>query len=61
MSCRGARQLARRAHRKALGIPPFSSGIRRFTWRGWDVTGNLRRASDRYLAAKGRMRVRWRF
>jgi hypothetical protein len=61
VSCRGARRVARRAHRKALGITPPASGIRRFTWRGWHVTGDLRGSSDSYVAAKGRKRVRWRF
>ena len=60
-SCRGARRVARGAHRKALGITPPPSGIRRFTWRGWRVTGNLRGDHDRYLATRGSRRVRWRF
>ena len=61
VSCRGARRVARRAHYKALGLTPPPSGIKRFTWRGWKVTGDLRPASDRYVAKKGRKRVRWRF
>ena len=60
-SCNGARLVARGAHRKALGITPGPSPIRRFTWGGWRVTGDLRPASDRYLAVKGSKRVRWRF
>ncbi len=60
-SCRGARRVARGAHRKALGLTPPASGIRRFTWKGWSVTGDLRPSSDRYVARKGRRRVRWRF
>ena len=60
-SCPGARRVAKGAHRKALGITPTTNGIRRFTWRGWSVTGDLRPSSDRYVARKGRRRVRWRF
>jgi hypothetical protein len=59
--CPKARRVARRAHRKALGITPPPSGIRRFRWRGWQVTGNLRGSHDRYLATRGEQRVRWRF
>jgi hypothetical protein len=61
VSCPGARRVARRAHRKALSMTPPPSGIRRFAWRGWQVTGNLRGSSDRYLAVRGAKRVRWRF
>ena len=61
VSCRTARRVAKGAHRKALGITPPASGIRRFSWRGWSVKGDLRPASDRYLAVKGLRRVRWRF
>jgi hypothetical protein len=61
VSCRRARQVARGAHRKALGITPPMSGVRRFAWHGWRVTGDLRGSSDRYVAARGGKRVRWRF
>jgi hypothetical protein len=61
VTCRGARRVARRAHRKALSLPPPLTGVRRFTWRGWRVTGDLRPSSDRYVARKGRKRVSWRF
>ena len=61
VSCRVARRVARRAHRKALGITPPPSGIRRFSWRGWQVTGDLRPERDRYVATRGEQRVRWRF
>jgi hypothetical protein len=60
-SCRTARQVAKGAHYKALGLTPPADGIRRFGWRGWSVKGDLRGDSDRYLAVKGRKRVRWRF
>jgi hypothetical protein len=53
--------VARRAHRKALGITPPPSGVRRFTWRGWQVTGDLRGPTDRYLATRGARRIRWLF
>jgi hypothetical protein len=62
VSCRRARQVARGAHRRALGITPPVSGVRRFRWGRWRVTGDLRGSVDRYLAtAPGRKRVRWVF
>jgi hypothetical protein len=61
VSCRAARTVARRAHRKALGITPSPNGIRTFAWNGWKVTGDLRPSSDRYLATRRGARVRWRF
>jgi hypothetical protein len=62
VSCRTARRVARGAHRKALGLTPPTSGIRRFTWRGWRVTGDIRGRVDRYVArATGGKRVSWRF
>jgi hypothetical protein len=60
-SCRKARRVVRGAHRKALGIPPSRGSVRRFTWRGWRVRGDLRGDHDRYLARTGERRVRWRF
>ena len=51
MACTATRRVARRAHRKALRVTPAASGFRRFTWRGWRVTGDLRPARDRYVAA----------
>ena len=61
VSCPGARRVAKGAHYKALGLTPTPSGIRRFSWRGWRVKGDLRGSSDRYLAKKGKRRVSWRF
>ena len=61
VSCRGARRVARRAHRKALGLPLPPSGVRHFTWNGWQVTGDIRGSTDRYLATRGERRVRWLF
>ncbi len=62
VSCRGARRVARGAHRKALGLTPPPSGIRSFMWQGWRVTGNLRGNEDSYIAKRrGLKRVRWRF
>ena len=61
VTCKGARRVAKRAHHKGLGLTPPPSGIRRYTWNGWSVTGNLRGDHDRYLATKGGQRVRWRF
>lgn len=61
LSCPSARRVARGAHRKALGLTPPVSGVRRFTWNGWRVTGDLRGASDSYVAARRGRIVRWRF
>ena len=61
VSCATARRVARGAHSRALGLTPSPSGVRRFTWSGWRVTGDLSGASDRYLATRGAKRVRWRF
>ena len=61
VSCRTARRVARRAHYKALGLPPPLIGVRRFSWHGWRVTGDLRPDSDRYVARRPGKRVRWRF
>jgi hypothetical protein len=60
-SCKTARRVARRAHRKGLQEPLPADGIRRFTWNGWRVRGDLRPDRDRYVARKGTRRVRWRF
>jgi hypothetical protein len=60
-SCKTARRVARRAHREALAQTPPPDGIRRFTWKGWRVKGDLRPDSDKYVARKGTRRVRWRF
>jgi hypothetical protein len=61
VSCRRARRVARRAHRKALALHPPLTGVRRFNWNGWRVTGDLRGSSDRYVARRDGKRVRWRF
>ncbi len=61
VSCATARRVARGAHRQALGSTPSEDGIVRVRWNGWSVTGDLRGASDRYVATKGTNRVRWRF
>ena len=61
VSCRTARRVARGAHRKALGLTPPPSGVRRFSWDGWRVSGDLRGDDDRYLATRNGARVRWLF
>ena len=61
VSCSTARRVARRAHRKALGLTPTPDGMRRFMWRHWRVGGDLRPAKDRYVARRGDRVVRWRF
>jgi hypothetical protein len=59
--CPRARHVARRAHKKALGITPPPSLIRHFRWNGWKVRGDLRPSHDRYVATRRGKRVRWRF
>ena len=61
VTCRRARRVARRAHRKALGLPAPADGVRRYRWNGWRVTGDLRGKVDRYVARRGTKRVRWVF
>ncbi|HZN88983.1 MAG TPA: hypothetical protein VFB44_08415 [Thermoleophilaceae bacterium] len=61
VTCRGARRVARRAHYKALGLPVPPTGVRRFRWRDWRVTGDLRGDVDRYVAVRGGRSVRWVF
>lgn len=61
VSCATARRVARAAHRKALGQPLPSDGVRRLTWNGWRVSGDLRGSSDSYVATRGSARVRWVF
>jgi hypothetical protein len=61
VTCTIARQVARGAHRRALRLTPPPSGIRRFSWNGWSVEGDLRGDVDHYVATKGEQRVRWRF
>ena len=61
VSCRTARRVVRGAHYRALELPPPGSGVRRFSWRGWRVTGDLRGPDDVYVARRDRKRVRWIF
>jgi hypothetical protein len=61
IGCPGARKVARGAHRKALGLTPSPDGIRRFQWNGWQVVGDLRPSSDKYVATRSGKRIRWRF
>lgn len=61
VSCATARRVARHAHRKALGMPLPTDGVRRLRWNGWKVTGDLSGAHDRYVATRASRRVRWRF
>jgi hypothetical protein len=61
IGCPRARKVAKRAHRKALGITPPPNGIRRFQWNGWRVVGDLRPSSDKYQATRVGQRVLWRF
>jgi hypothetical protein len=57
--CPRARRVVRRAHRKGLGLTRPASGVQRFTWRGWRVTGDLRGSEDRYVAKRNGKRVHW--
>lgn len=59
--CPVARQVARGAHRRALRLGIPDDGVRRFRWRGWDITGDIRPPVDRYVAMRGANRVSWRF
>ena len=61
VTCHRARQVARGAHRKALGLTPPASGVRHFKWHGWNVTGDIRGATDGYVAKREGKRVSWRF
>jgi hypothetical protein len=61
VKCRRAWRVARRAHYEALGLPPPLTGVRRFNWHGWRVSGDLRGDSHRYVARRDGKRVRWRF
>jgi hypothetical protein len=61
VSCDRARRVARRAHKKALGMTPPPSGIRHYNWRRWTVRGDLRPSHDRYRAKYRDNRVRWRY
>jgi hypothetical protein len=60
VSCRTARRVARGSTRKALGMTPPLSGVKRFRYRRWRVVDDLRADVDRYSArAGGSKRVRW--
>jgi len=61
IGCTRARRVVRGAHRKALGLTLPPSGVRHFSWRGWHVVGDIRGATDRYVATRGGKRVRWVF
>ena len=61
VSCRTARRVARGATRKALGMPPPPSGIKRFRYRSWSVIDDVRGATDRFSAHLDDATVRWRF
>jgi hypothetical protein len=61
VTCKRARRVARRAHRKALGMSLPSDGVREYHWRRWYVVGDIRGETDRYRARRGEDRVRWRF
>ena len=61
VSCHRARQVARGAQRKALGLTPPPSGVRRFEWHGWQVTGDIRGSTDSYVAKRDGKRVSWLF
>jgi hypothetical protein len=61
VQCPIARRVARKAHYVALGLPVPASGVRRFRWHGWSVIGDLRTASDSYVARRDGKRITWQF
>ena len=61
VSCSTARRVAKRAHRKALGLRVPADGIRRYMWRGWSAPAHLRPHTPRSVPRPGPRRVRWRF
>jgi hypothetical protein len=62
VSCATARRVARGATLRALGITPPVSGIKRFRFQSWAVSGNLRGSDDRYTATgTGGKRITWLF
>ena len=42
-----------------MSVP--ADGVREYSWRRWDVIGDIRGATDRYRARRGADRVRGRF
>ena len=61
VSCTTARSVAKNGHLKAMSGPPPSDGIRRATWNGWKIRGDLRGNHDSYTATKNGHRVTWQF
>ena len=62
VSCRTARRVVRRGHRKALADTPDRYGIVRVTYRRWKIAGDLTGDHDHYFAtAPGGKRVTWLF
>ena len=61
VSCSKARRIAKRAHKKGLASVPSPDGYLDYRSNGWDVSGNLRPSSDRYVATRHDKKVRWRF
>ena len=53
VGCRKARRVARGATRKALGLTPPASGVKRFRYGSWSVVDDLRGDTDRYVARIG--------
>jgi len=61
-TCRTARRVVRRGHRKALADTPDRYGIVRVTYRRWTIAGDLTGDHDHYFAtAPGGKRVTWLF
>jgi hypothetical protein len=62
VSCTTARRIARGATIRALGITPPVSGIKRFRYRSYAISDNLRGNDDRYSATgSGSKRITWLF
>jgi len=59
ITCPNARRVAKGAHRK--GLKMCCESQIRYRWEGWRVEGDLRPASDRYVARRDGRKVSWRF
>lgn len=59
ITCGNARRVAKGAHKKGLAMSGGSQIS--YRWQGWRVKGDLRPASDRYVATRDDRKVSWRF
>ena len=62
VSCATARSVARAATIRALRITPPVTGIKRFRYRSWSISDDLRGNDDRYTATgSATKRITWLF